>query len=77
MLVVWPQLALKMAGTLSLNHAGGGCRIRTICVFSCSPEMALITSSLIDRLASLDIIQVRIEVSLRDRLHGCGLQGLG
>jgi hypothetical protein len=24
-----------------------------------------------------DIIQLRIEVSLRDRLHWCGLQGLG
>jgi hypothetical protein len=32
---------------------------------------------LIDQLASSDIIQLRIEVSLRDRLHGCGLQGLG
>jgi hypothetical protein len=29
---------------------------------------------LIDRLASSDIIQLRIEATLRDKLHWCGLQ---
>jgi hypothetical protein len=32
---------------------------------------------LIDRLAHPDIIQLRIEANLRDRLHWCGLEGLG
>jgi len=32
---------------------------------------------MIDRLASSDIIQVRIEASLRDKLHWCALPGLG
>ena len=32
---------------------------------------------LIDRLTSPDIIALRVEAILSDRLHWCGLQGLG
>jgi hypothetical protein len=32
---------------------------------------------ILDPLPSPDIIQLRVEANLRDRLHWCGLQGLG
>jgi hypothetical protein len=45
-----------------------------------SPEARgryLSVDPLIDRLAHADIIQLRVEATLSDRLHWCGLQGLG
>ena len=45
-----------------------------------SPEARgryLSVDPLIARLAHADIIQLRVEATLSDRLHWCGLQGLG
>jgi hypothetical protein len=42
-----------------------------------SGQNSLALQPLIDRLTSPDIIESWVEASLRDRLHGCGQQGLG
>jgi hypothetical protein len=62
---------------VSSNRIGIQCWNRDVPRYRMFARNSLSHLRLIDQLASSDIIQLRIEVSLRDRLHGCGLQGLG